>query len=108
VAAYNESPKRKTMTKVSKKVAGGSVFGLDPDEVRSRWESLTPKEQELLHHFAMGLSNKEIAAAVGISVKTLDVHRANCRRKLQTRPWGFGRYYFAAKSLNLPHKTAAA
>lgn len=95
------------MAKVSKST-GASVFELAPDEVRSRWDSLTPKEQELLYYFAMGLSNKDIAAAVKISVKTLDVHRTNCRRKLSTRPWGFGRYYFAAKSLNLPPKTAAA
>lgn len=49
-------------------------FGLD---------KLTPREQEVLKHVASGAPPKEIAQTLGISPKTLDVHRSRIMRKLQ-------------------------
>ena len=43
---------------------------------------VTPREREVLQLLAEGKSNKEIATAVGISVKTAETHRANIMRKL--------------------------
>jgi len=46
-------------------------------------EELTPREQEVLTFIAEGNSNREIADALVISVKTVDRHRENIMRKLQ-------------------------
>ncbi len=46
-------------------------------------EELTPREQEVLTFIAEGNSNREIAEALVISVKTVDRHRENIMRKLQ-------------------------
>lgn len=41
---------------------------------QAKWERLTPKEREVLHHITMGQSNKEIAASLGITEKTVKTH----------------------------------
>ena len=54
------------------------------DESSSR-ETVTPREREIIQLLAEGYSNKETAAALGVSVKTIEAHRANIMRKLQLR-----------------------
>ena len=44
--------------------------------------SLTPRESEVLARIAAGLSNKEIASALGISVRTVETHREHIMAKL--------------------------
>ena len=44
--------------------------------------ALTPRETEALRLIAWGLSNKEIAARLRISVKTVEYHKANATKKL--------------------------
>ena len=44
--------------------------------------NLTDRESEVLRLIALGYSNKEIAARVSLSVKTVEVHKANAMRKL--------------------------
>jgi DNA-binding NarL/FixJ family response regulator len=44
---------------------------------------LTPREREVVQLLAEGRSNKEVATMLGISVKTVEAHRANIMRKLQ-------------------------
>jgi DNA-binding NarL/FixJ family response regulator len=51
-----------------------------PTLLRSR---LTPREREIVQLLAEGNSSKEVAGALGISVKTAETHRANIMRKLQ-------------------------
>jgi len=45
-------------------------------------ETLTTREREVLKLVAEGYTNKEIAALLGISVKTVENHRSNMMRKL--------------------------
>jgi len=45
----------------------------------------TPREREVVQLLAEGKSNKEIAAALGISVHTAETHRSNVMRKLGLR-----------------------
>jgi DNA-binding NarL/FixJ family response regulator len=45
--------------------------------------TLTPRERETVQLIAEGKSNKEIAALFGISVKTVETHRATIMRKLR-------------------------
>jgi two-component system response regulator FixJ len=46
---------------------------------------LTPREHDVLHGLAKGLPNKTIAYDLGISPRTVEVHRANVMTKLQVR-----------------------
>ena len=48
-------------------------------------EVTTPREREIIQLLAEGHSNKETAAALGVSVKTVEAHRANIMRKLRLR-----------------------
>jgi DNA-binding NarL/FixJ family response regulator len=43
---------------------------------------LTPREREIVQLLAEGKSNKEVASALNISVKTAETHRTNIMRKL--------------------------
>jgi DNA-binding NarL/FixJ family response regulator len=43
---------------------------------------LTPRQRETIQLLAEGKSNKEVAATLGISVKTVEAHRANIMLKL--------------------------
>ena len=46
---------------------------------------ITDRESEVLRLMAVGHTNKEIAANLDISVKTVEVHKANAMRKLSLR-----------------------
>lgn len=45
-------------------------------------ERLTPREREILDALADGLSSKQIAQRNGLSVRTVETHRLNLKRKL--------------------------
>jgi DNA-binding NarL/FixJ family response regulator len=45
-------------------------------------EQLTPREREILHFVSKGHTNSEMAAQMGISVKTVERHRTNLMAKL--------------------------
>ncbi|MEQ9692226.1 MAG: LuxR C-terminal-related transcriptional regulator [Bauldia litoralis] len=53
--------------------------------IADRLARLTEREQEVLHHLLHGKLNKEIAAELGISQRTIEVHRARIREKMQAR-----------------------
>jgi len=46
---------------------------------------VTPREREIIQLVAEGHSSKETATVLGVSVKTVDAHRANIMRKLRLR-----------------------
>ena len=51
-------------------------------ELRGRLESLTPREAEVFALVVTGILNKQIAATLGTSEKTVKVHRARVMRKM--------------------------
>jgi len=57
----------------------------DGRRTRQARPSLTERETEVLRLIARGYSNKEIAAQLELSVKTVEVHKANGMRKLSLR-----------------------
>lgn len=66
---------------MTSRVAGGLLAG--HAEVTSHPRAtLTERESEVVRLIAIGHSNKEIAAQLKISVKTVEVHKANSMRKL--------------------------
>jgi FixJ family two-component response regulator len=50
-----------------------------------RWETLTRREREVLEQIAAGLSNKDAGRVLGISHRTIEVHRTKLLRKLGVR-----------------------
>jgi DNA-binding NarL/FixJ family response regulator len=50
-----------------------------------RYPEITHREREVIQLLAEGRSNKESAVALGVSVKTIEAHRANIMRKLHLR-----------------------
>lgn len=53
------------------------------EALRARYETLTPREREILPLVASGLMNKQIAASLRLSEITVKVHRAQVMQKLQ-------------------------
>ena len=54
----------------------------DTSQLRSSFDSLTSREQEIFAYVASGLMNKQIAAEVEVSEITIKVHRASVMRKM--------------------------
>ena len=50
---------------------------------KDKTEGLTPREREIVQLLAEGKSNKEVGARLGISIKTVETHRAATMRKLR-------------------------
>jgi two-component system, NarL family, response regulator NreC len=67
---------------VAAKVVKDYVRRVQGDEEPNSNPELTPRELEVLRLIARGLSNQTIADQLGLSRKTVDVHRANLMRKL--------------------------
>jgi len=48
-------------------------------------EALTPRETQVLRLVALGYTNRQIGVELGISIKTVETHRANIAGKLGTK-----------------------
>ncbi len=67
----------------SEVVLGGYLRPGQPARKESRaLPRLTAREREIVQLLAEGKSNKEVGTALGVSVKTVDAHRANIMHKL--------------------------
>jgi FixJ family two-component response regulator len=51
--------------------------------LRSRYDTLTPREREVLAHVVAGRLNKQIAADLGTSERTVKAHRAQVMSKMR-------------------------
>ena len=54
-------------------------------QLRSRFDSLTPREREVLVHVLGGQMNKQIALDIDASERTIKAHRAHLMAKLQVQ-----------------------
>jgi FixJ family two-component response regulator len=54
-------------------------------QLKSQFELLTPREQEVIAFVTSGMMNKQIAAEMGVSEITIKVHRGNIMRKMGAR-----------------------
>jgi FixJ family two-component response regulator len=54
-------------------------------DLRSKFETLTAREQEVMACVTGGLMNKQIAAEIGITENTVKVHRGNVTKKMGAR-----------------------
>jgi FixJ family two-component response regulator len=55
------------------------------DELRRRYDSLTPREQEVLVLVTDGRANKVMAGDLGVSQRTIEIHRARVMEKMGAR-----------------------
>jgi two-component system, LuxR family, response regulator FixJ len=59
--------------------------GESDDRAKAALTKLTEREREILRYVSQGLTSKAIAQRLGISVRTVDIHRANIMNKTDTR-----------------------
>jgi FixJ family two-component response regulator len=52
------------------------------DALRNRYDSLTPREQEVLALVTQGKANKVMAGDLGVSQRTVEIHRARVMEKM--------------------------
>jgi two-component system response regulator FixJ len=55
------------------------------DALRSRFETLTPRERDVARRIAAGEANKVVALELALSERTVELHRANLMQKLGLR-----------------------
>jgi DNA-binding NarL/FixJ family response regulator len=91
-----QSPSRELVEAVRAVSSGGSHFDTslagraarmerETIERKPRVPSVSDREKHVLRMMAIGHSNKEIASDLDISVRTVEVHKANAMRKLKLR-----------------------
>ncbi|WP_404334801.1 response regulator transcription factor [Sphingomonas sp. MMS12-HWE2-04] len=68
-----------------KRPAPGAAATAGDEDGRARVGNLTAREQDVLRGLVRGLANKQIAHELGISPRTVEVHRANVMGKLGVR-----------------------
>ena len=68
-------------TTLTPRVTAG-FLGSERKRVNKSGVSITERESAVLRDIAVGYSNKEIAARLSLSVKTVEAHKANAMRKL--------------------------
>ena len=59
--------------------------GVEAREARMRLERLTPREREVLNCLVAGDANKTAAHKLGISARTVEIHRARVMEKMRAR-----------------------
>ncbi|MCU0836483.1 MAG: response regulator [Chromatiaceae bacterium] len=70
---------------VLRRVAEAGRSDLDSNSAASRLDQLTTREREVFDRIVAGQSNKAIAIDLGISVRTVESHRARLMDKLKAK-----------------------
>jgi two-component system nitrate/nitrite response regulator NarL len=84
-----DSPAAEIIDAIGAVLAGQTFFSaglaakmIHASALQTPLETLTPREREILDALAEGLSSKQIAQRNGLSVRTVETHRLNLKRKL--------------------------
>lgn len=87
---FIEKPARVEQLLEALETAGALLFNRKRPSVpkkiiAERLAKLTNRENEVLQHLLEGNLNKEISAKLGLSMRTVEVHRSRIREKMQAR-----------------------
>ena len=63
------------------------VVESDVSQLRERFETLSPREQEVMLHVTAGKMNKQVAGDLGISEITVKIHRGAAMHKMGARTY---------------------
>ena len=63
------------------------VMEADASRLRQRFETLSPREQEVMLHVTAGKMNKQVAGDLGISEITVKIHRGAAMHKMGARTY---------------------
>jgi DNA-binding NarL/FixJ family response regulator len=67
---------------LSQAIAGGNIGALPVRQATSAWDSLSPREREVVQLLAEGHGMKQVAAALGISARTVEFHKYRAMESL--------------------------
>ena len=95
IAAIRSALKKSMEMEVNKK---------ELDDLRTRLETLTNREQEVLKFVVQGLPNKKIAAMLGLVEQTIKVHRSRVMVKMRTE--SLAQLVLSAERLGLAGRAA--
>ena len=79
---------------------------VEMSELRGRYESLTPRKQEVMQQVISGMLNKQIAAELNITEDTVKFHRGHIMRKM--RADSFADLVRMAENLGIPSDRRSA
>jgi FixJ family two-component response regulator len=87
---FIEKPGQETQLLAAIEAAGNQIANrpqptLPRHIVAERLARLTGREREVLNHLILGMTNKHIAEKLGISQRTIEIHRARIREKMEAR-----------------------
>ncbi|CAB5515558.1 Transcriptional regulatory protein DegU [Achromobacter anxifer] len=81
-----DEPAHEIVTAIDAVMAGRNYFSaavaVRLSQATAPATMLTQRERDVLRHIASGEANKQIAQALGLSVRTVETHRLNIKRKL--------------------------
>jgi FixJ family two-component response regulator len=79
---FNERDLVQAIERARSHAREGSVERAELDVLRTRAETLTPRERQVMDLVVAGLPNKLVGATLGASEKTVKIHRARVMRKM--------------------------
>ncbi|MCA1661770.1 MAG: LuxR C-terminal-related transcriptional regulator [Novosphingobium sp.] len=82
---FEEQQLSRVLEAVASEAAGLRAQHQRELDARTRIERLSAREREVIGQMARGLTNKEIGRALGISPRTVEIHRTNALAKLSAR-----------------------
>lgn len=76
---------RRCLANIMNRKRQSAAATLEQAQAKQRIGALSPREKEVLHGVCEGFSSKEVARTLGISPRTVELHRANVLTKLGVR-----------------------
>lgn len=80
---FNNRELNKSIEEAFDRVRKNTALRKLQSNIRNRFATLTPREQEVMKHVVRGQANRTIADLMGLSNRTVEVHRSKVMRKMQ-------------------------